>query len=429
MVKYFAYGSNMSADVISEVCPSHKLLGPARLKDHRLAFTRFSTKWGAGVADILPASGFVVWGVLYEIDENDVTNLDRKEGYRAAYTRIEVDVILRGGVTHRVITYTVISKESSEIPPSSEYLDILIEGARSRELKEYYIAFLESLKTEDKNRFREGFLVLGTESRTGAQGMGLLRIPRPVARRLSLGHLVVVVYRTKACLAKVAYVDTLDDPTCQVDQNIRHALGIPGRESYGACVSLHPVVRRELTFPFIKPRSLILPLHRPSWLDSEKNICVLYANNIGLLGLNEGEYVKIRVALLGEDGKYRIRKCALRVFSGSALEIKRGGGTTDYPKVDEIYLDLDGRTRLGIPKDIYDTPVVVSADIWKLFTSRLLYYGITLFLSMVALSPVVQEVMSISGVSRIAGFGITLLLSTVITLVLCLFDIRGKVQY
>lgn len=428
-VKYFAYGSNMSPKVILETCPTHKVVGRARLKDYRLAFTRKSIRSDSGVADIVHAPGMTVWGVLYEIDENEVTALDRKEGYGSAYTRIEIDVILRGEVTQRAITYTVISKESDEIPPSPEYLHILIEGARSRKLPEYYIAFLRSLTTENKNRFREGLFVSGTESRAEARGMNLLKVSRSVAKKLGLGKLAVVVYGQKACLAKVAYLDTSQENVCQVDQSIRHALGIPGRRSYGACVSLHPVVGKELPFPFVKPRSHVLRLHRPSWLDAEKNICVLHANNIRLLGLNEGEYVKIRAVLLDQAGKYRLRKCTLRVFSGSAPKVKKGGGETDYPKVDEIYLDLDGRTKLGIPKEIYDIPVTVSANIWRLFKSRLLYYGITLFLGMVALSPVVQELISVRGIPRMIGFGVVLLLAMVVTLVLCIFDMRGKVQY
>ena len=419
----------MLPKVISEVCPEHKFVSRARLIDYRLAFTRRSIKSDSGVADILRAPGMVVWGALYEIGQKEVAVLDRKEAYGSAYTRMEVDVVLRGGVTHHAITYTVISKSASEISPNSEYLDILIEGARSRQLPEYYITFLESLKDQDTNRFREGFLVTGTESRVEAKGKGLLKVSRSVAKKLQLVNFAAVVYGRKACLAKVAHLDTLYDHTCQVDQNIRHAIGIPSRESYGFHVYLHPVVGTELTFPFVKPRWLNLPLHRPSWLDSEKNICVLHTNNIRLLGLEEGQYVEIRVTLMGKDGKYRIRKCTLRVFSGSASKIMRAGELIDYPKADEVYIDLSGRLALGILKEIYDIPVTISADIWRLFTSRLLYYGITLFLSMVALSSAVQEVISIWRIPPTVGFGITLLLSTLITLLLCLFDIRGKVQY
>jgi hypothetical protein len=72
-------------------------------------------------------------------------------------------------------------------------------------------------------------------------------------------------------------------------------------------------------------------------------------------------------------------------------------------------------------------PIVVSADTWKLFTGRLSYYGITLFLGVTALTPLVKDVLGWSNI--IASFRLTLLFSALITLVLSVFDIRGKVQY
>jgi hypothetical protein len=59
---YFAYGSNMSPEVMVKVAPSAKVLGVGRLDDHRLAFTRRSTVWRAGVADIPECPGFSVTG-------------------------------------------------------------------------------------------------------------------------------------------------------------------------------------------------------------------------------------------------------------------------------------------------------------------------------------------------------------------------------
>jgi gamma-glutamylcyclotransferase len=429
-MKYFAYGSNMAPDVISDLSPSHKLLGPAKLKDFRLSFTRKSKNWGGGVADIVYARDLTVWGVLFEIGEDDLESIDQKEGLGRAYERIELDVLLEGKIAHRTTTYTVKSKESQEVPPTPSYLETLVQGARSQGLPENYVAFLEDLRKEDTDRFREGFLLVGTESRLESSGMNIVKISRHMGKRLRLGNLAAVVHNEKACLAKVVYVRAFDGRICQVDQSIRQALGIPGRECYGAVVSLRPVSGKGLQVPFVKPRCLILSLYRSSRLDMEKNICVLHPDNIRLLGLDEGEYVAVRIAGFDENTKYKIKQHTLRVFGGTASVIDRDGlETTEYPKPNELYLDLDGRLRLGVPKDAFGIPVIVSASISKLFASRLLYYGITLFLSMVAISPLVQEVLSVFGISQIVGLGIALLLSTVITLMFCLFDIRGKIQY
>ena len=429
-VKYFAYGTNMSPAVISEICPTHKFLGRARLENHRLAFTRKSLASGSGSADIVRLPGMTVWGALYEIDEKEIANLDKIEGYGSAYTRTEISVFTEGRVAHYAITYTVITKESSEIAPSQEYVETMLEGARSCRLPKYYVDFLESLQAEDKDRFREGFLVLGTESRAEARGMGLVKLSSTAARKAGLGKFAAVVYRDRACLVRVAHLDTLDHHTCQLDQSIRHALGFPGSFSYGLCVTLHPVLEREWNFPFVEPRSLTLPLRRPNWLDSEKKICVLHESNIRLLGLAEGEYVVVSAIHKEADGRFRVLKCSMRVFSRPALQIKKKVESSEkYPRVDAIYLDLDGRTMLGLPRGVYHVPVTIAPDIWRLFTGRLLYYGITLSLGMVAILPFIHELVSIFRASQIFSLGVTFLVSILFTLVLCFFDMRGKVQY
>lgn len=428
-LKYFAYGSNMSPAVFSEICPNHHFLSRARLRGYRMVFSRRSVRSGFGVADVVPTDGVAVWGVLYQIEEDELPFLDRKEGCPKAYGRIDVTVTVREGLIEEAFTYTVTSKEEKEIPPSEDYLNLLVEGAIARKLPQSYVRFLQSLKDRDRYQHCGDFLIIGTKSREEAEGMPLMKINPSVSESLGLGSIAAIVYRGKACFAKVGYLESLNDHTCQVDHNLRHNLGMPGHEAYGTFVRIRPVKNKPAIFPFVRPRSLVLPLHRPSWLDSERNICVLHPNNIRTLGLKEGEYLVAHSTVLNEKGQYCIRKTTVRVFGGSALEIARAGGTTEYPKIDEAYLDLDLRNTLGIDSEAYNIPIVLSPAVCRLFTSRLLYYGITLFLAMVALTPLLQEAMSILGFPRIAAFALTIAISMLVTLVLCLFDIRGRLQY
>ena len=134
-VNYFAYASNMAPDVIGRLCPQHRYLGVARLADYSLAFTRRSVKTGTGVADIVQAPGETVWGVLYEINDDGLAAIGRKEGDGWAYMRVVVPVRLEsGGAPCTAITFTVISKESAEILPSRKYLDQVITAAHERGL-------------------------------------------------------------------------------------------------------------------------------------------------------------------------------------------------------------------------------------------------------------------------------------------------------
>jgi cation transport regulator ChaC len=140
-VKYFAYGSNMDAATMAEVAPGSLDLGTALLRDHRLAFTRRSVRTHAGVADVVPAPGSTVWGVIYELTETGLAAIDRKEGHDWAYIRTpQLVQPTAGGEPVEALTYTVREKEPVDIAPSPEYLTKLLAAARARGFPESYVS-------------------------------------------------------------------------------------------------------------------------------------------------------------------------------------------------------------------------------------------------------------------------------------------------
>jgi len=135
MISYFAYGSNMSYEQMKERCPGSKSLGVARLNGFRLDFTKISTIRGGGVADIVESADDCVYGVLYSITDDDLANLDVKEkGYtRHTLTCFKYDDILDynplKGTNIDALVYTVVNKSTTTIPPSMEYLKIILDAA------------------------------------------------------------------------------------------------------------------------------------------------------------------------------------------------------------------------------------------------------------------------------------------------------------
>jgi gamma-glutamylcyclotransferase (GGCT)/AIG2-like uncharacterized protein YtfP len=141
-VLYFAYGSNMASAEMQTWCPEGRFLGPARLEGHRLARSRRSIRWGAGVVDIVRAEGECVWGALYELPGIELERLDAKEGTGFAYQRIEVEPQLAGKPV-QAVAYEVIDKEPLEVPCSPDYAALLVEAGRERGLPEPYVRELE----------------------------------------------------------------------------------------------------------------------------------------------------------------------------------------------------------------------------------------------------------------------------------------------
>jgi gamma-glutamylcyclotransferase (GGCT)/AIG2-like uncharacterized protein YtfP len=144
-VRYFAYGSNMSAAVISAVSPAHRFLGAAQLRGHRLAFTRRSIRTGSGVADMVADPVAEIWGALYELPHEEVEGLDRKEGVGFAYERRAVLVHTADGQALEAFAYTVAAKEPLEVSPSPDYLGAIIAAGRERGLPEPYLRSLRAL--------------------------------------------------------------------------------------------------------------------------------------------------------------------------------------------------------------------------------------------------------------------------------------------
>lgn len=144
-MRYFAYGSNMSAAVISAVSPAHRFLGAAQLRGHRLAFTRRSIRTGSGVADMVADPVAEIWGALYELPGSELAGLDRKEGVGFAYERRAVLVHTAEGRPQEAFAYAVASREPLEISPSPDYLGAILTAASERGLPEAYLRSLRAL--------------------------------------------------------------------------------------------------------------------------------------------------------------------------------------------------------------------------------------------------------------------------------------------
>lgn len=149
---YFAYGSNMNWNQMRERCTSSRFVGIAVLSDHELAFTRESVNRGCGVANVVAEDGVQVWGVVYELADFDVGELDASEGFRPgrainSYYRRECLVFL-DGEDQRPLTVSAYFGDPQPNPalPNAAYQNLILEGARHWHLPGEYIRELEQIE-------------------------------------------------------------------------------------------------------------------------------------------------------------------------------------------------------------------------------------------------------------------------------------------
>ena len=145
---YFAYGSNMHPGQMRKRCPGCTFVAAATLRDHRLVFSRLWAAWGGGgVADIQPAPGSVVEGIVWDITETHRRALDEYEEYPKAYTRKDVVVETFDG--RPLTAFAYVARPAGIHNPRRRYLRQIIDGACAHGLSPEYIALLEAIPTKD----------------------------------------------------------------------------------------------------------------------------------------------------------------------------------------------------------------------------------------------------------------------------------------
>jgi len=139
---YFAYGSNMNWLQMQRRCPSSQFVCVGRLVDYQFGITRHSRLRDCGTANVFPAPGKEVWGVIYDVDEGDLVLLDCfEDGYCRETLLLQSD----GGQPLPALVY-VAEREHNVPLPNAEYKGLLIEGAKHWGVPELYLTTLEAIE-------------------------------------------------------------------------------------------------------------------------------------------------------------------------------------------------------------------------------------------------------------------------------------------
>ena len=149
MTNYFAYGSNLDSAQMVKRCPNAIVKTAGFINNYKLDFTIYSPKRNCGCADIVANTGDKVWGVIYELTEEDLASLDRAENHPISYHRISVNIVDESGTNIPCETYEVVNKSVEFLPPSRDYLNQIINGAKKYQLPLDYIEKLQVIDTLD----------------------------------------------------------------------------------------------------------------------------------------------------------------------------------------------------------------------------------------------------------------------------------------
>ena len=156
-IRYFAYGSNMLTAWLQLRCKSARATGVASVTGFRLAFSKRS-KDNSGKAMLVASDDpeTSVYGVLYDIDGDEIGVLDRAEGRGNGYERVEDFEVRFEGNAVCVTTYLADKTFiDAALKPYDWYLRLAVEGAEQHGLPGNYIDGLRgTLSMPDPNADR-----------------------------------------------------------------------------------------------------------------------------------------------------------------------------------------------------------------------------------------------------------------------------------
>lgn len=138
-IRYFAYGSNLLLPRLERRVGGVVFAGRACLPNWVFCMNKRSAD-GTAKANVQRSPGDEVWGVLYELTEEQ---LDRLSYYEANYDRLEVHVTTEEGEELAAVTFSS-NRLTDTTAVDPEYLATLIEGARAHGLPDHVVVLLES---------------------------------------------------------------------------------------------------------------------------------------------------------------------------------------------------------------------------------------------------------------------------------------------
>ncbi len=146
-VAVFAYGSNLCVERIRARVTSARVTFVARLEGHTLRFHKRGRD-GSAKADAYGTGrdSDVLWGVVYEVSNDDKVVLDRIEGVGAGYLDDEVQVFTADATQVAVRIYRAQAEYIDPgLKPFTWYRDLVIRGAIQHGLPDLYRKEIEQV--------------------------------------------------------------------------------------------------------------------------------------------------------------------------------------------------------------------------------------------------------------------------------------------
>ncbi len=128
-----------------EHCPSTKFVLKAYHPNLRVEFRFYSERRKGGISSIIPPTGHLKRGVIYEMSEEDMAEFDVLESVPPGLFSREMFLVLgEDHEWHEAELYRVVNPQGP-FPPATSYITPMLEGAKAHDLDREYVEDLRAL--------------------------------------------------------------------------------------------------------------------------------------------------------------------------------------------------------------------------------------------------------------------------------------------
>ena len=146
-MKIFCYGSNMNTERITERCSSSRFISRAKVNGWKLLFNKRSKDKSGKANLIYTGDKSLVWGVIFDISEDQKPILDKAEGLGKGYDEYKLRVI--NDLEQEIDCVCYISTDEkyldNNLKPYDWYKEYCLIGAKQHNLPEDYILTLDGV--------------------------------------------------------------------------------------------------------------------------------------------------------------------------------------------------------------------------------------------------------------------------------------------
>jgi len=145
-MKYLAYGSNMLTQRLNARVSSAAKPSTVALRGHALLFHKRSND-GSGKCSIVKTDSDddVIYGVVFDVADEQMSALDKAEGVGQGYRRDEITLMVGRDATKAFVYIAEENYRDNALRPYRWYYDLVLAGAEEHALPAKYVRKLRAV--------------------------------------------------------------------------------------------------------------------------------------------------------------------------------------------------------------------------------------------------------------------------------------------